>query len=112
MTILCPCCQQPVAHHMPAKALADAKLSSSERRLVGAMSKAFPRSVTMSDLVNALYSNNPSGGPDNAENVVRTMLTSVRKKLPAYGWEIPRSKGGAENVGFYRLQPIQRSEAA
>lgn len=74
--------------------------------VIEALSDAYPRRLSLRDLIDSVYQLDPNGGPTYAENVIRVHITKLRKKLPEHGWMIPSNRAGRENVGFYRLEPV------
>ena len=59
----CPTCGQAINGPAPVKALADARLSNMERRIVDALARAFPRGIRSPELVELVYADDPNGGP-------------------------------------------------
>lgn len=106
MTVLCPCCNQAIAGRAPIEALSEGRFPPQMRTIVDVLSKAYPRPVSMGNLIDALYGNDPNGGPDDPEQVIRIRICSLRPQLEQYGWAIPLSTGGPGNYGRYRLAPI------
>lgn len=109
MPVICPCCLQPMpADRAPVDALELAPLSPLQRRIVKALASSYPRRVTMQQLIDACYWDDPEGGPVTAETVIRKMLHEIRKKLPPYGWTIPRmNPGPAVGYNAYRLEALE-----
>lgn len=104
--IHCPTC----GHAMEAKRASLETLSSAPfepqlRLIIDALAKAYPRFVTTDFLLDHLYGGRQDGGPDNAESLIRTRISKLRKQLAPYGWTIP--KHGSGNQGRYKLQPIE-----
>ena len=108
MTILCPCCQQPVnADKISADALREAPMERRMRDLLDALVRAYPRSVTIDHLADCLYAADPNGGPDNPGNSIRVYISRLRKILPQYGWTIPSNRSGFGAHSRYRLEPLK-----
>ncbi len=104
---ICPSCGQTMhAGRAPIEALEAAPLTISERRLVQALARIYPRGTTKAHLVDALYVDDPNGGPETASLVVAVHLTRLRKKLPSYGWTIPSVRWDAGGQSRYRLEPL------
>jgi DNA-binding response OmpR family regulator len=104
--MICPCCGQALNNRASLESLASAPLAKLEHRIIDAMVRAYPRSVTRAGLVDVLYFDDPDGGPDSAENIVAVMMVRLRKKLPPYGWTIPNCRSGSGNYGRYKLEPL------
>ncbi|MGS1093096.1 helix-turn-helix domain-containing protein [Aquamicrobium terrae] len=103
----CPCCGQPMhAGRAPIEALEAAPLTPSERLIVQALARIYPRGTTKAHLVDALYAADPNGGPETASMVIGVHLAHLRKSLLAYGWTIPRCSAGRGAQSRYRLEPL------
>lgn len=104
-TVSCPCCGGPMTG-IPMDRLVDVRMRASERKLLAALHKAYPRKLDMPALVDALYWDDPSGGPDTAEMVARQMIYYLRKTLRTVGWTVNNARRGRGNKGLYRLEKI------
>lgn len=82
-----------------------AGLRRHQRKLVSELAKAFPNPVKTRDLVDALFGNDPDGGPDYGSHAVSAMIPHVRARIEKVGWTIPPSTIGPMASG-YRLVPI------
>lgn len=101
MPVTCPCCGQPV-DRMPAKGLAEL-VDGYRRRIVEELASVYPGSMTMEQLIHALYGDDPEGGPLAADNSISVYNWRIRKVIEPHGWTIPlQSKAGAH----YRLARI------
>lgn len=107
--ILCPCCRRPLeeGQTVDIKHLVDARMPRNHRILIETLARAYPRRVTIEHLVDQLFDDDPDGGPDNPVHVVRVHINRLRKKLPKYGWTIPKNNGGRGVNGTYRLEPLK-----
>lgn len=90
----------------PDEDLALAPLTRQQRCIVDALSRSYPRPVDIRHLIDAVYANDPSGGPETAHGVVKAQLFHVRKAIVPFGWEIPKRCKGKQPAGFYRLSRI------
>lgn len=90
----------------PTAELEDAALSRGQKNIVDALAGIYPRRMYIDDLVDNVYAFDPSGGPDNAHQVVRTQVCAIRKRLPQWGWTIPTTRGQQGQRGYYRLEPV------
>lgn len=106
MTHHCPTCGHAI-DEVPVKALCDGRMSAMQRKIVEALALAYPRSLTMPQLVSSVYADDIDGGPENAAGVLHILLVRLRKKLPQLGWTIPKNISGSGNWGRYRLQKIE-----
>lgn len=106
---LCPCCRRPLDddQQVDVEHLREAPLSKMQKKLLVALIDSHPRAVRTEVLIDRLWGDDPNGGPDNPPNVIRTMVTNMRKRLPDYGWTIPLSFGGPGSYGSYRLEPVK-----
>ncbi len=108
MPVICPCCLQAMpVDRAPVGVLELAPLTPMERKIVKALADSYPRRVTMRQLVDTCYWDDPEGGPENPELVIRLKMGSLRKKLPSHGWTIPKIKcGPVTGYNAYRLEPV------
>lgn len=104
--LCCPTCGHAV-EEVPIKALADARFSRTQRKILAALAKSFPRDMSLRSLVEDVYAEDPSGGPDNASRVIFVLVSRLRRTLPDLGWTIPKNNTGSGNHGRYRLQKIE-----
>jgi len=85
----------------PSIDLQDARLTFQQRRIVDALADAFPRRMHIKNIIEAVYFDDPQGGPDNAHNTVKVQIFNARKRLVREAWNI--SRRGVEPLGYYRL---------
>jgi hypothetical protein len=52
-----------------------------------------------------LYSNEADGGPDNPRVIISVTMIRLRRKLPPFGWTIPKARPGPGTEG-YHLEPM------
>lgn len=90
----------------PTEELANAPLSRGQKNIVDALAAIYPRRMHIFDLVNHVYALDPNGGPDNAMGSVRTQICNIRKRLPMFGWTIPKTFDVQGQHGWYRLEPV------
>ena len=113
MSVLCPCCDRPMdAPHAPLSALKDAPFTVQRRMIVDVLADAYPRSVDLPFLIDAVYFHDPEGGAETAPNVIRTQLTRIRHQLAQYGWTIPCAARGRGYHARYRLEPLNAERPA
>lgn len=108
MTVPCPCCgaEMPVPG---LSALRHMRLPPNERRVLDALIDVYPHYMPISRIVDRVYSDDPTGGPDTAVNAVAVYLSRLRRKLSTYGWTAGR--GGAHSVGV-GLRQLEERDAA
>lgn len=109
MPMICPCCLQAMpVERAPIDVLELAPLTPMERKIVKALADSYPRRVTMRQLVDACYWDDPEGGPDNPNGTIYVTVSHLRRKLRAYGWTIPKIKcGPVTGYNAYCLAPVE-----
>lgn len=100
----CPTCGAPLAHDafnfdeetrtFVANGVA-VRFSECESWVVGVLWNARRRGGFdgLEPLTDAVYSNDPDGGPESGSNTVSVMLWRIRKKLELAGYTVPRRYG-------------------
>lgn len=81
----CPTCGQTVSHLDPSRLVAAISLPPQQRRLVDCLVSRFGKYVPTAALVDALYFDDPSGGPLSAKRVVHVQTFHLRKTLEPFG---------------------------
>jgi len=94
----------------PLDALSDMRMVRRQRIVITALCEAYPRAVSSEVLVDRLYGDDPSGGPEDALAAVGSVINKLRKRLPSYGWTIPNAAKGTGDKGRYRLEPAHKGE--
>jgi len=102
----CPTCGHDLDAPPSVASLASARLRPQDRKIVDALSRAYPRAVRTSALVDALYGDDPNGGPEDPSQVIAVRIYTLRRLLPQFGWTVPNAKVGRGNYGEYRLEKI------
>ncbi len=87
--IVCPCC----AGRGEVADVAPIHLTPTERRIVAAVERAAHVGIETRDLVSLLYKDEPTGGPERADLVVRVQICRLNKKLAAIGRRIQGTYG-------------------
>ena len=107
----CPTCDQTIHVAPDISGLRSVRLSPSEEKMLVIMSDTYPMGRSIPYFVNALYSDDPDGGPLQAKNVVAIFAHRLRRKLKPYNWTVSRGKGGIYSRGFYKLEKtVQKTE--
>lgn len=101
----CPTCRRPMDAVPSVASLSEAVMDTHQRMIVAELAKAYPRSMTAETIADAIYRHRVDGGPESALQVVRVLISRLRRILPEYGWTISGGRGGRGNVGHYRLEP-------
>lgn len=108
MTIHCPCCNQPIqSDKAPIVDLEAAPWTKCERAIIASLVAAYPKYCTKQQLVAAIYSD--GFRPADPFANLNVFMTHIRKKLPAFGWQLPSQTGGRRNYGYYYLEPLRPS---
>jgi hypothetical protein len=112
MTICCPLCGGSLAAgRVPVEALVELNVSEQQRRILEELVRAFPRSVPKTSLIDALYFDDPDGGPDNPRNVLSQQLSRIRAALHPYGWSLSNAQRDGSNYGRVRLVKLELAQA-
>jgi hypothetical protein len=82
----CPHCGQPVAD-VPPEAVA---LSPLRRRLVDLVRRR--PGITVEGLAEALYADDPDGGPEDGVRAVRSVVRHANAALRPHGWRVARAR--------------------
>lgn len=105
MTCLCPTCGHETIQRAPIEGLTSAPLGRVERRIVEALARAYPGHISSDRLIDIIYGDKADGGPDNPRVIISVTMIRLRRKLPAFGWTIPKARSGPGTEG-YHLEPI------
>jgi hypothetical protein len=100
MQPLCPCCNRPLEETLPKTGLSFPNWGPLKTIIIAKLVEAYPVPVTMQQLIDALYSSDPNGGPGNPDESIRMMIWQLRTRMRQYGWTISAGK----RYGGWRLQ--------
>jgi len=89
----CACCGFEPDGKDPRQLINVIKLTRLERNLFECFANNFGRWLTHSKLVDAGYSDDASGGPENAEHAVAVRLHFFKKKIAPYGLVLDTKMG-------------------
>ena len=107
----CPTCGQTIHAAPDISGLRSVRLSPYEEKMLVILTSIYPMGRSIPYFVDALYSDDPDGGPLQARNVVDKVAHHLRRKLEPYDWTVSRSKGGIYSRGFYKLEKtVQKTE--
>ena len=95
----CPCCGQPVRSDMMADLCAS--VTPTMARILRAIARR--PGITAAELADVVYGDRPDGGPDDATNVITSVICQQRQRVVAAGWRI-LSQGGSRSG--YRLERV------
>jgi len=103
----CPTCGQALpSARETVEALMSIQLSACQTTILRAMIKAYPQGVSMRRLVHEVYA---SGGPETAEQCIRSMVSYIRRNIARHGWTVPTNIGGRGRQALFRLAPTDES---
>jgi len=93
---LCPCCGGPMPDGpTPREELAGLVVSGPiKQAILRRLARRPGHWVSVHDLVEAAYGDDPDGGPLSAPVAVRGHLGHLRRLLPRFGWTIEREIHG------------------
>lgn len=89
-------------------ALRHLSLPPRERQVLDVLINAYPRPLSTRQIVDRVYGDDPSGGPETAENAVRVYMWRLRQKLETFGWTAKKEKGRS---GVRLQQTEEQAEA-
>ncbi len=98
MVTVCECC----GHPLPSLEV-QLELTRRQRDIFAALQKAGVAGITVSQLVDKIYSHDPDGGPDTAENVIHVQRWKMKDRLAKYGMQITTTKG---HGSLWRLEKL------
>lgn len=89
--LICECCGQ-VRMDQIDRRLLRLRLTPTEMSIANMLSRFAPQFVTEDELIEFLWANDPTGGPDWPENCVRVSLHRLDKKLSSVGLKLVRQR--------------------
>lgn len=103
--LLCPCCGSKMIEAVDhPRHLINVRMSPREKVLLDLFVAKWPRPLRRHSMVNALYGDDPNGGPLTADHTAGTVVTLLRKTLTPFGWTVRSNKGGRDHHGTYLLE--------
>lgn len=95
--IECPCCRQPVKSPPPEVLVVKCKIPPMEARILKAVWRGKGMAVPTSKIFDAMYADDPDGGPSNGKmyKAFKLSLHKLRKRLDGSGVMV-------ETVGYRR----------
>jgi hypothetical protein len=85
--MICPCCGQEVTPKGRLQAFAARQSPIVQGPVIRALMQA-TRPLSAAELVDRVYANNPSGGPDGATKSIHIAVHRLKPKLRDIGWMI------------------------
>lgn len=101
MTCACPTCGAPMPD-VPVEALA-AAATPIGARIVRAVARR--PGIGAEDLASAVYADDPDGGPDWGESVVRTVICRMNKRWSGMGYRVVAGRGSIHGYHLRRVSP-------
>jgi hypothetical protein len=95
--LTCPCCGQLVTEAVrdPKVVLALVHLSPLQRRIADVLARRFGRWCTPAVLADAVYADDPDGGPEHARIAIAVHTGFLRKRLEKTPLDIEGLRGAA-----------------
>lgn len=88
-TTKCPCCGQALDSDLPAQALGGVPLPNSQRKLLDAVLRTYPRPAPTFVQVDAVWGDRADGGPDgNLPKHLAVLAHKINDRIRPYGWEM------------------------
>lgn len=108
----CPCCGQLLQGEVEKAVLSLRRpLSKGQERILMYLARYCGRWVYTDALIDAVYWDDPEGGPDNARNVMSVQVWWLRKKLSGTGLEIEGIGGRGGRRRLVDLRPVMEAAA-
>ena len=92
---VCPCCGRPFDAEFTPDMLLDLPVTGMQKRILDALVDAWPRGLGNHALIDAMYWDDPEGGPLEAERVLKVHLFRLREKIEPMGWSTFKRQGRA-----------------
>lgn len=83
-------------------ALRHVKVRPVQRKVLDVLINSFPKDLSVRQIADRVYADDPNGGPDGAENCVSVYLNGIRKAVKPLGWT---AGTGGGHTGI-RLRPL------
>ena len=100
--LTCPCCGQPVPPGR-LQALRSLDLTPRQRALVDTLAARMGEWVATDRLADAVYADDPDGGPQNPNQIVADQIYHMGDVLSAAGYAIEAYRGGSSGGSYRRL---------
>ncbi|MDX8492949.1 winged helix-turn-helix domain-containing protein [Mesorhizobium sp. VK22B] len=96
----CPCCGFREGSGNPFQIVRTLRLTRHERAMFQVFAENFGTFLTGPQLVDAMYADDPTGGPDTAENSISVRMKVFREKLRKGGLDIDvrQGRGGGRRL--------------
>lgn len=90
----CPCCGGETVKIDPRRLTIHLGFTPQQRKIYTTLANHFNEFVPAERVVDAMYKDDPNGGPDCAHNVLRMQLVAMRKALAEWNVEISKHLRG------------------
>lgn len=101
-TLLCPHCGSPTQDF---RGLDLRAFTALQARLLEVLAAGQSRFISIENLTDQVYSEDPQGGPEWALSTVRSTIVRLRRKLAIQGWEIESRWG----VGYRLVRLVEQA---
>lgn len=102
---VCPCCGGPLPDGVQMKELLFLRVTEQQRAILEVLVRAWPVPIYIADLTDRVYSDDPDGGPETAQNTVSAQLVYLRKRLAPYNWTVTKGTGrGSVPVSLQKIK--------
>lgn len=104
---ICPCCGS-IGSRPDVQALQHANVRGLARKAIAVLLRAYPRTMSMRQLADLVYSDDPTGGPNDPENSLASTFSQSRHELAKSGWRIgsrDRDRRGYE-IGLWPTERL------
>jgi hypothetical protein len=109
MALHCPCCRQA----LPDKPDICAEFGGHMALILDALERAGERGLTVVQLADIVYADQPGGGPNDPHNVIQAIICNHRKRLAEFGYAIVCNATWRGKYRLFRVHedwPIQTTK--
>jgi DNA-binding response OmpR family regulator len=108
----CPCCGKKM-NDTPLNQMQALPLTGKQRLLCGFLAGKIGKWQTRAKVIDAIYGDDPDGGPDGPEMCLRVFVHKARKQLTSIGLDIEVARGrGADGMRMILVPEEEMKEAA
>jgi DNA-binding response OmpR family regulator len=99
MACTCPTCGQPVDRPDPRALVVAISVPPAQRRILDRLAASFGSYVRTETLIEAIYFDDPTGGPLEARSVLKVHVSHLRKTIAPHGLTIEPAQPLQEGRG-------------
>lgn len=104
-TYTCPCCGGDIGEAAPIEQVVENVTQPSRRLILSMLADKPGASVFRDRIIDRLYGSRADGGPDAADNLIKSIVSQLRRQIEPFGWTISTSRGGSGDLAQWRLIP-------